>query len=152
MNAQNARLCMDQQGLDLLRQSEGLRLQAYPDPGTRGAPWTIGYGHTGPEVQAGLAIDSAQAEVWLQKDLARAEGAVKRLVQVPLTQGQFNALVDFAFNLGEGNLARSTLLRRLNQGDYAGAKREFQRWIYSAGQVLDGLVTRRQREADLFDV
>jgi lysozyme len=151
MNSVNDKLCVDLQGIDLVRLSEGLRLKAYPDPGSHGAPWTIGYGHTGPEVHEGLEIDQSQAEEWLMEDIASASRAVKRLVTVPLTQGQFNALVDFTFNLGALNLSRSTLLRRLNMGDYQGANAEFKRWVYSAGRVMDGLVIRRRREADLFD-
>ena len=151
MTAVNERLRVDLQGIDLVRLSEGLRLQAYPDPGTHGAPWTIGYGHTGPEVHEGLVIGQRQAEEWLMEDIASAERAVKRQVKVPLTQGQFNALVDFTFNLGELNLMRSTLLRLLNLGDYLGANGEFKRWVYAGGRVMDGLVTRRHREADLFD-
>jgi lysozyme len=109
------------------------------------------YGHTGPEVHEGLEIGQRQAEEWLMEDIASASRAVKRLVTVPLTQGQFNALVDFTFNLGALNLSRSTLLRRLNMGDYQGANAEFKCWVYSAGRVMDGLVIRRRREADLFD-
>lgn len=152
MNASNEALELDLQAIDLVRVSEGLRLKAYPDPGSHGAPWTIGYGHTGPEVHDGLEIGQRQAEEWLMEDLGHASRAVKRLVTVPLSQGQFDALVDFTFNLGQGNFARSTLLQRLNTGDYHGANEEFKRWIYSAGRVMDGLVVRRRREMDLFHV
>jgi lysozyme len=116
-------------GLRFIKAHEGLRLEAYPDPGTGDKPWTIGYGHTGPDVVPGLRITAERAEELLRADVARFEAAVTRLVTVPLSQPQFDALVSFAFNTGEGALARSTLLRMLNAGDYAGAGEQFDKWV-----------------------
>jgi lysozyme len=140
----------DQAGLDLTESAEGCRLKSYPDPGTGGAPWTIGYGHTGPEVYEGMEITHDQAVEYLKQDIKSAEEAVKRLVKVPLTQNQYDALVDFAFNAGAGNLQHSTLLRLLNDEDYEGASQEFGKWNKAGGKVLAGLTARRENESKLF--
>lgn len=134
-------------GLDLIKQFEGLYLKAYRCPA--GVP-TIGYGHTA-GVAMGQAITQQQADDYLRRDVRQFERAVARLVSVPLTQGQFDALVSFAFNLGEGALAQSTLLRMLNAGDYAGAAAQFDRWNKAGGRVLPGLVRRRAAERALFE-
>lgn len=136
-------------GIALIKSAEGLRLKAYPDPGTGWLPWTIGYGSTVGVTQA-MVITEAQAELMLAADLVRFERAVERLVQVPLTQGQFDALVSFTYNVGEGNFTKSTLLRKLNAGDTAGAAEQFARWVNAAGKVLPGLVKRRAAERALF--
>jgi len=140
-------LSYSDQGLALTEQFEGLRLTAYQD--SIGV-WTIGYGHTGPDVQPGLAITQEQAGALLLQDVAGAAAAVNRLVTVPLTQNQFDALVDFTFNAGQGNLASSTLLRELNAGNTAGAAAQFLVWVYAGGVQLPGLAKRRQAEAALF--
>ena len=134
-------------GLDLIKQFEGLYLKAYRCPA--GVP-TIGYGHTA-GVAMGQTITQQQADDYLRRDVRQFERAVARLVSVPLTQGQFDALVSFAFNLGEGALAQSTLLRLLNAGDYAGAAAQFDRWNKAGGRVLPGLVRRRAAERALFE-
>ena len=134
-------------GLALTEQFEGLRLTAYQDSV---AVWTIGYGHTGSDVRPGLTITQEQASALLQQDVAGAVAAVNRLVTVTLTQNQFDALVDFTFNEGQGNLASSTLLRELNAGNTAGAAAQFLVWVYAGGVQLPGLVKRRQAEAALF--
>ncbi len=133
-------------GLDLIKGFEGLRLGAYQDSA---GVWTIGYGHTG-NVQPGDRITQAEADALLQQDTAWAQQAVRDQVKVPLTQGQFDALTSFTFNLGAGALSRSTLLQKLNAGDYAGAQAEFGKWVNAGGQVLQGLVRRRAAEAELF--
>lgn len=142
-------------GLALLKGFERLRLVAYLP--TVNDVWTIGYGHT-KGVKPGDRCSVEQAEAWLLEDLAWAEDAVNELVTVPLTQNQFDALVSFAFNVGpdidadtiaEG-LGDSTLLRKLNAGDYAGAAAEFPKWNKQAGVVLNGLVRRRAAERELF--
>lgn len=130
--------------------SEGLRLKAYPDPGTGGAPWTIAYGHTD-GVSEGDTCTSAEADAWLEEDISGAEDEVNSLVKVPVTQAQFDALVDFCFNAGSGNLEHSTLLRKLNAGDYAGADEEFKKWVFGGGHKLPGLVARREKEASWFN-
>jgi len=135
----------------LTEASEGRVLSAYPDPGTGGTPWTIGYGHIEGVKQGDICTD-AQADAWLISDLAFAEHAVNRLVTVPLSQHQFDALVDFTFNLGVSSLAKSTLLAKLNSGDYAGADAEFAKWVRGGGRVLPGLVKRRALEAAWFNV
>jgi lysozyme len=134
-------------GLHLTEQFEGCKLDAYQD--SVGVA-TIGYGHTR-NVTMGMTCTQEQAEQWLQEDIQSAADAANRLVTVELTQQEFDALVDFTFNLGAGNLQRSTLLRLLNSGDYTGAAAEFQKWDKAGGQVLAGLLRRRQAEADMFD-
>jgi lysozyme len=134
-------------GLRLIEESEGLRTDAYPD--SRGV-WTIGYGHT-LGVRPGDCCDRAQAAAWLLEDAAAAEAAVVRQVAAPLSQGQFDALVDFVFNLGEGALQGSTLRRKLNARDYEGAAAELPKWCHAGSAVLPGLVARRARERALFE-
>lgn len=147
-----------ERGLNLIRERESLRLRAYPDPGTKRDPWTIGYGHTGSDVRSGMHITAQEAERLLRMDVAKVEKGILRLVKVPLTQGQFSALVSFAFNCGldededkiaEG-LGDSTLLAKLNRGDYIGAAEEFPKWNKANGRVLKGLVKRRKLEQELF--
>ncbi len=134
-------------GLSIIRDCEGLRTTSYRCPA--GIP-TIGYGHTGPEVKDGQTITKEEADRLLRDDVKNAERAIKRLVKVQLTQGQFDALVSFTFNLGAGNLQTSTLLKKLNAGDYAGAAEQFLVWNKAAGKVLPGLVKRRERERQCF--
>lgn len=134
-------------GMALTRGFEGLRLEAYLDQ--RGV-WTVGYGHTGPGVHAGLTITEADAEAFLASDIAGAVGAVNRLVTRDVSQNQFDALVDFTYNLGAANLARSTLLREVNAGNFAAAAKEFLVWDHVDGRVVPGLLRRRQAEAELF--
>lgn len=138
-----------QAGVDLIKQFEGLELTAYPDPGTGGEPWTIGYGHTG-GVKPGDTVTEAEAEEILRQDLARFEDCVNAYVSVPITQSEFDALVSFAFNVGCGALKSSTLLRLLNGGDHEAAAQQFPRWNKAAGRVMAGLTRRREAERDLF--
>lgn len=138
-----------ERGLALIRQFEGLRLKAYPDPASGGDPWTIGFGHTR-GVKQGDTCTAEQAEQWLIDDAAEAELGVLRATTANLTQGQLDALVSFVFNLGAGAYARSTLCRKINAGDMAGAAREFARWNLGGGKVMPGLVKRRAAEAALF--
>jgi uncharacterized protein (TIGR02594 family) len=134
-------------GIDLIGSFEGLRLDAYQcDAGV----WTIGYGHTGSDVHPGQHISESRAKELLRQDVESAENAVKDLVDVPLSQGQFDALVSFTFNCGKGALAKSTLLEKLNSGDYEGAQAEFGRFVHAGGVELPGLVRRRKAEAELF--
>lgn len=133
-------------GLDLIKSFEGLRLKAYKDAV---GVWTIGYGHT-KTATPGMGISEPEAEALLRNDLAEAQGAVERLVKRPLTDNEYAALVSFVFNLGSGNLSRSTLLRRLNVGDRKGAADQFLVWNRAGGKVLAGLTRRRQAERTLF--
>ncbi|WP_410510620.1 lysozyme [Nodosilinea sp. E11] len=141
-------------GLEIIKGFEGLGLTAYPDPGTGGEPWTIGYGHTSaagpPQVFPGLTITRAEAEDILKRDLTKYEKAVATAVTRPLTSDQFSALVSFTFNVGAGNLQASTLLKKVNAGDFAGAAEEFGRWVYAGGNVMPGLQRRRRAERALF--
>jgi lysozyme len=134
-------------GLALTEQFEGLRLSAYQD---QVGVWTIGYGHTGPDVTPELTITQAQAEQLLQNDVASACGCVNNNVTVELTQDEFNALVDFVFNLGAGAFEGSTLLRDLNAGNFTGAAAQFDAWDHAGGVVVAGLLRRRQAETTLF--
>lgn len=131
---------------------EGLSLQSYPDPGTGGAPWTIGYGHTGGDVRPGESISSSVAEVFLAGDLAKAAASVSRLITAPLDQGPFDALTSFAFNVGAGALEGSTLRRRLNQGEpvLQVLEQELPRWCKGGdpARVIEGLSKRRAAEVD----
>ncbi|OBU87131.1 lysozyme [Chromobacterium subtsugae] len=134
-------------GISLIKQFEGVRLAAYQD---MVGVWTIGYGHTGPDVKKGMAITQQQADQLLAEDLQTFETGVGKAVTVPLNENQFSALVSFSYNLGLGNLRSSTLLRLLNKGDYAGAAAQFPRWDRAGGQVVPGLLRRRQAEQALF--
>lgn len=139
-------------GIALIKGFETLQLEAYPDPGTGGAPWTIGYGHTGPEVQPGQVITEAEADALLRADLGAAEQAVADALDgAPVTDDQFAALVSLAFNIGGAALASSTLLRKLQAGDVDGAAEEFERWNHAGGRVLAGLTSRRRAERALFE-
>jgi len=138
---------MSEKGLKLLEGYEGIRLVAYLD--TAGV-WTIGVGHTGPEVHEGMIATLEQVRKWLDEDVREAEDAVNRAVKVALTQDMFDSLASFVFNLGATQFAKSTLLRKLNAGDYVGAGKEFKRWVYSGGKVTPGLVKRRHSEAEAF--
>ena len=143
------RWTLSDEGAQLIKRHEGLRLTVYAD--TAGFK-TIGFGHKLlPSRVYPAAITTEQAETLLKDDLAIAQAAVRRLVAVPLREGQFAALVSFTFNLGAAALAASTLLRKLNAGDYAGASREFARWVHAGGRKLEGLVSRRADERALFD-
>ncbi|MGF1570496.1 MAG: lysozyme [Nodosilinea sp.] len=141
-------------GLDIVKSFEGLRTAAYPDPGTGGEPWTIGYGHTSaagpPNVYKGLTITSAQAEDILKQDLIVFESAVTKALTRAATSDQFSAMVSFTFNVGPGNFQSSTLLKKHNAGDFPGASEEFLRWVYAGGQVLAGLERRRKAERALY--
>jgi lysozyme len=142
-------------GRELIKTFESLKLKAYKCPADK---WTIGYGHTGPEVYSGLVITEDQAETLLEKDLETFEMGVEELVKVSINDDQFAALVSFSFNVGldidadqiaEG-LGDSTLLKKLNAGDYVGAADEFLKWNKVKGKVVSGLSRRRVEERKLF--
>ena len=141
---------MSDQGIDaLLKKFEGCKLKAYKDPV---GIWTIGYGHTSaagePDVTEGLAITQAEAEAILKRDLIKYEKPVADLVKVPLSQHQFDVLVDFAYNAGVGNLKSSTLLKRVNAGDFDAVPNELMKWTKAKGKELPGLVRRRRAESE----
>lgn len=140
---------INQAGIDLIKSCEGCRLEAYPDPGTGGDPWTIGYGHTG-GIDKGMTITQEQADEFLVSDIAIVAGGVDNLVTFDLTPNQFAAIVCFAYNVGLDNLAKSTLLRCVNAGHPQDAAQEFLKWDRAAGIVMAGLTARRQAERQLF--
>ncbi len=136
-------------GLAFIAKREGLRLEAYkPVPSD---PWTIGYGHTGPDVKAGMTITKAKALRLLRSDVAWAENTVRQTVRVAVSQRQFDALVSFVFNVGSGAFGSSTLLRRVNERRWWRARLEFLRWNRDGSRrVLLGLSRRRRAESRMF--
>ena len=135
-------------GIKAIEAHKGVRLQAYICPA---GVLTIGAGHTGPDVHAGMTITEEQAEELLAKDLESAERSVNSAVKVLITQTQFDALVSFVFNVGAGAFASSTLLRLLNAGDYKGAAAQFDRWNKGPSGPLPGLTKRRAAERKMFE-
>lgn len=138
-----------EQGLDFIMRHEGCKMSAYPDPGTGGAPWTIGVGHTS-GVGPNDTCTEEQAREWLRLDAETAERCVNASVKGNITQGQFDALVSLIFNIGSGNFRSSTLLRELNAGNDMSAAQQFLVWNRAAGKVMAGLTTRRKDEMELF--
>ena len=137
-------------GLAIIKHFESLELKAYPDPGTGGAPWTIGYGHTGADVRPETVWTGKQADLALAADVAKFEKGVNAICNILLNQNQFDALVSFAYNVGLGNLQTSTLMKLVNTRDFEGAAAQFLRWTRAGGNVLKGLVRRRTAESLLF--
>lgn len=137
---------INEKGIALIKEFEGLRLQAYKCPGNI---WTIGYGHTR-TVTPDMVISEAQADELLLEDLEWAESSVRKLVQVQISSNQFSALVSFVYNLGESQFRGSTLRKMLNQRDYAGAAAQFGRWVFVKRRKLAGLERRREAERALF--
>lgn len=152
---------LSQNGINLIQHFEGLRLKAYY---CSAGKLTIGYGHTGPDVKVGMVITKAKADELFRKDIAQFEKDVNSLVQVPISQSQFDALVSFAFNVGSDidadtiaeGLGDSTLMKLVNRKDFAGASKEFLKWDKARNpktKVLEpvaGLTTRRRAEHLLF--
>lgn len=141
---------INQAGLDLIKSCEGCKLEAYPDPGSAGEPYTIGFGHTGQDVHRGLTIDEDQALVLLQQDLEKFEQGVSSLVTVDINENQFSAIVCLTYNIGLENLKKSLLLHCINTLHRDDAANEFLKWNKAAGKVLPGLTVRRQKERQLF--
>jgi lysozyme len=140
-----------QDGIELIKKFEGLRLHAYQDVADI---WTIGYGQTGPDIVKNKVITEAEAEALLVADLTKRERKLSRLISVPLTQNQFDALMSLAYNIGIDGFRRSTVRKRLNNGDYKGAADAIPWWnkatIEGELQVVAGLVRRRDAERTLF--
>jgi GH24 family phage-related lysozyme (muramidase) len=138
-------------GITLIKQFEGCKLQAYQDSV---GVWTIGYGWTQPvdgkPVAKGMTITQQKANILLAEGVSQYEKGVTNLVTVAVNQNQFDSLVDFAYNLGVNALKGSTLLKKLNAGDYAGAAAEFPKWNKAGGKELAGLTRRREAEKSLF--
>lgn len=142
---------MSDAGIALIKEFEGCRLKAYRCPA---GVWTIGYGHTSaagaPEVYPDSVITQDEAEDILRRDLQQYERGVEKLVKVKITQGQFDALVDFAYNAGVGALQKSTLLKKVNAEDFDAVPAEFMKWTKGGGKELAGLVRRRRAEVKLW--
>jgi len=144
-------------GIKLIHQFEGCKLTAYPDPGTGGAPWTIGWGSTtdenGKPIAPGTVWTQERADKRFVQHLGQFERQVIRLLGGAIastTQSQFDALVSFAYNVGATALGGSTLLKKHKAGDYVGAAAEFARWNKAGGRVMAGLTRRRTAEAELY--
>jgi lysozyme len=138
---------ISQEGLSLIKKFEGCELEAYK---CAAGVWTIGYGSTN-NVNEGMEISQERADMLLLEDVEVFEEAVNKLVEVPLEQNQFDALVSWTFNLGSTNLKNSTLLKVLNDKDYEGVPAQIKRWNKAGGKVLQGLIRRREAEALLFE-
>lgn len=141
-------------GIDLIKKFEGLRLTAYPDPGTGGEPWTIGYGTTSSagvgKITKGMKITQVQAESMLVRSLTDYELGVTHALRSPVTQHQFDALVSLAYNIGVANMSRSSVVKYLNAGQVEKAAGAFMLWNKAAGRVMPGLTRRRAAERELF--
>lgn len=136
--------------IDIIKEMEGFRSESYSDVV---GVWTIGYGTTrvnGIKVRPGMKCTKEEAEQYIFDDVDPIAERVTDMVKVPVTQNQFDALCDFAYNLGTGALEKSTLMKKLNAGDYDGAANEFDKWVYAGGKKLNGLVRRRALEKSLF--
>jgi len=130
-----------------LKKFEGCKLKTYR---CSAGVLTIGYGHTGKDVTEGKVITQAEAEKLLEDDLKRFEAGVADLLKVKVTANQFSALVTFAYNIGLNALSGSTLLKKLNAGDFTGASEQFLRWNRAGGKEVQGLTNRRTAERELF--
>ena len=142
--------------IDLIKSFEGCKLTAYQDVA---GVWTVGWGTTGQGIGPSTVWDQDQADAQLDERVFLAGMGVRSVVTVPLSQPQFDALTDFVYNLGVGSLRKSTLLRLLNQGQYAAVPQQLYReesgqqagWIYADGQIQPGLVRRRQAEIAMWN-
>ena len=134
------------EGIALIKKFEGCELKAYQ---CSAGVWTIGYGHT-KDVEEGDTISKDQAEEMLVEELHEYENYVNEYVNVALSQNQFDALVSWVYNLGPANLKASTMLKVLNDGKYEDVPYQMKRWNKAGGEVLQGLVRRREAEALLF--
>ncbi|RYG90145.1 MAG: lysozyme [Alphaproteobacteria bacterium] len=124
---------------------------AYPDPGSGGDPWTIGWGSTGPDIKRGTIWTQAQCDARFAEHLAEFGAKVAELLRgAPTTQAQFDAMTSLAYNIGTGNFGSSTLLRKHRAGDYAAAADQFAVWNRASGRVMAGLTRRRAAEAAMY--
>ena len=141
--------------LDLVKEFEGLRLKAYPDPATGGAPITIGYGTTaaagvGIVPKLGMTITEAEAEAYLIRALKKFAAKIDPLITRPINDNEFGAFLSLAYNIGPGAFAKSSALRKFNMGDKRGAANAIQLWNKAGGRVMKGLERRRAAERALF--
>ena len=136
-----------QEGLDLIKHFEGFSTTVYTCPAGYA---TIGYGHLIKKDESFKTIKEDDAQVLLRSDAESAERAVLRFIDVPLTDGQFDALVSFTFNLGSGALQRSTLRRKVNRHAHGEVPGQLKRWVWAGGRKLNGLIARRRMESALY--
>ena len=136
-------------GMALIVHYEGMKLEAYPDPGTGEEPWTIGVGHTD-GIKEGDTCTEKEALDWLRDDCREAEDCIDAHVEVELTQNQRDALISLIYNIGCGNFRGSTMLKLLNAGNTISAANQFGRWDKAAGKKMAGLTRRRDAETKLF--
>lgn len=142
---------LNQAGIDLIKEFEGLNLTAYPDPASGGEPWTIGYGSTGPGIIPGVVWTQEQADERLTSDLTDTANQISKAIRVNLNDNQFSAIVSLAYNVGVGAVVGSTLLVLVNNGHNDLASSEFPKWDHAGGQVMQGLLNRRLAEQVLFN-
>lgn len=151
-----------QVGRDLIMDFEGCSLEAYPDPKTGGAPWTCGWGATDPSIGPGTVWTQEQADERFDEHLTMFEGMLNNAITTEITQGQWDALVSILYNVGPGGTkkdgiiklksgAPSTLLRMVNERNFAGAAAQFERWVSPGSSVTKGLLRRRQAERKVFE-
>ncbi len=144
-SADNDGLRINDAGLQIIKESEGLRLEAY----NLGGQWLIGYGHSR-TAKSGMTISEAEAEHLLREDVRDSENAVKSMVTVPMNVNQFSAMVSLAYNMGAGGFSRTIVLERINQGNYKGAADGFLRHNKAGGKAIEHLTHRRGKERALF--
>jgi len=139
---------LSERGEALIKSFETLQLKAYKHFSSE--PWTCGWGHTGPDVGPTTTCDETKAEQWFQGDVVTAEHACDMTLPMQVTQNQFDAMVSFTFNVGVSTESHSTLLRLVIGGQMELAADEFLKWCHVAGQIVPGLLRRRQAERELF--
>ena len=137
--------------LERIKRWESIRLTAYPDPGTGGDPWTIGWGSTGPDVRRGTVWTQEQADARLARDVQKFLDGVRAAVTAPAAPHEIAAMTSLAYNIGLGAFRNSTLLRMFNAGNKTGAADQFGRWIHAGGEAMQGLINRRDDERKLFE-
>ena len=138
---------ISQEGLALIKKFEGCELEAYKCPA---GVWTIGYGHT-KDVKEGDKINKDEANYLLQEEMIEYESYINDMVDVDLNQSQYDSMCAWVYNLGPSNLGSSTMLRVLNEGKYDEVPQQMKRWNKANGEVLTGLIRRREAEALLFE-
>lgn len=138
---------ISEEGKNLIKKFEGCELEAYK---CAAGVWTIGYGHIKTAVE-GMEISQSTADELFDEEIVEYENYVNTAVTVPLSQNQFDAIVSWVFNLGNGNLQASTMLKVINSGDHAGVPAQIKRWNKAGGKVLEGLIRRREAEALLYE-
>jgi len=141
---------LNQAGIDLVKRFEGCKLNAYPDPGTGSQPWTIGYGHTGADVQPHTVWTQVQADAVLTNELDNVYETINSICGPNLAENQYAALTSLVYNIGVSNFRTSTLLMLLNKRAYSAAADCFLNWDHAGGKVMPGLLARRQAERELF--